>query len=174
MRCLDVVGVVQEIFQVKLCRCPISGVITDEEWRDHNGLLHRRDEPAIIRRERGSGTITERSWYWRNQLHRADGEPAMLEYAEQSGKLVRRHWLLYGEYSRSNDLPHVEWVDEETGVVVRAEYLLKSSPGKRSLLHRENGPALMFFDRSTGEQTEASFYRSGRKQGVPPRPALKP
>lgn len=174
MRRLRVVGVVQEHFQVTICRCPISGVITDEEWRDHDGLLHRWDEPAIVRRERDTGIVTERSWYWRNQLHRPSDEPAMLEYAEQSGKLIRRHWLLHGEYSRPHDRPHIEWVDEETGVVVRAEYRLKTSPGKRSQLHRETGPALILFDRYTGEPTEAHLYRFGRKQVALQGPSLIP
>lgn len=172
--CLFVVGVIQEHFNVTICRCPISGVISDEEWRDHNGLLHRMDEPAIVRRNRDSGTVFERGFYWHDQLHRTGGEPAQLDYAEGSGRLLRRLWCAHGEFSRPGDLPHVEFLDEETGIIVRAEYRIRTKTAQKgsSQLHRDNGPALLLFDRITGEQTEAAFYRRGRKQGISPGPAV--
>lgn len=170
---LAVVGVIQEHFKVSVCKCPLSGVISEEEWRDHNGLLHRWDEPAITRRDRDSGVVTERSFCWRDQLHRTNGEPAQLLYEERSGQLIRRAWLVHGEYSRLNDLPHVELLDERTGNIVRAEYRIRMDGGRRSALHRETGPALLLFDRISGQKTDSAFYRFGRKQGGTSVPAQR-
>ena len=148
-------------------------MVTEEEWRDHEGLLHRWGERAVIRRARDSGIVTERGYYWRGQLHREGGEPAHLQYAETSGKLIRRLWLVHGEYSRPDGLPPVEWLDEETGAIVRAEYRIRKDASGSSQLHREAGPALILYDRITGEQTEVGFYRFGRKQGAPSAPVAK-
>ncbi|WP_421929768.1 hypothetical protein [Neoaquamicrobium sediminum] len=135
--------------------------------------MHREDAEAVIKRARDSGVVTERSHYRRGQLSREDGKPAHLEYDEASGKLTRRLWLVRGEYSRPGGLPPVEWLDKDTGVVVRAEYRVRTDSSGSSQLHRETGPALILYDRITGEQKELGYYRFGRKQGVPLAPVAK-
>jgi len=159
-----VVSIVEEHYKVRISRCPVSGVIVEEEWKNQNGLLHRIDGPALIERNRDVDVETHRAFWLNGQRHRSHGKPALLEFGQSSGLLFRRVWLEHGKFVRPDNLPHVEWLDEETGIVVRAEYRIKNNTKYGSSLHRENGPALLKFDRVSGDQTGAEFYRFGRKQ----------
>lgn len=138
-------------------------MVASEEWYDKNGLLHKLDGPALIERHRERGFITRRGFYLKNVLHRENGLPASEYFDVENGNLVRRSWLLEGEFYRQDDLPHVETLDPDTGIVIRAEYGVLSPDKREFILHRENGPARIEFDRLSGIQKNVLFYLHGRR-----------
>lgn len=156
------IGLKDEHYRVRILRCPSSGVVCEETWETPNGDLHRLDGPAVIRRDRATGNITHSGYWVDGHAHRSEGKPAAQEHDPISGQCIWRSFSVEGQYERPNNLPHCEFLSVDAGVVYRAEYRLWN--GSRSVLHREDGPAVLIFDRSTGEPVEVQFYRNGRKQ----------
>lgn len=161
---------IDENYIVRTYRCPESGVVVSEQWGTSKFPRHRTGGPAVIDRDRDTGTETFIGYFENNLRHREGGLPSDQEF-DKEGNLIWQAFRVRGEYERENDLPHCEEFDPETGQCIRAEYRIKNPHfrglGKTSLLHRMNGPAVLTYDRLTGELTGATFYRSGRKQSPP-------
>lgn len=154
-------GLKDEHYRVRILRCPNSGVVCEEAWEKPNGDLHRLDGPAVTRRDRVTGVVTHLGYWVDGQAHREDGEPSVQEFDPESGECIWRSFSLDGQYERPDGLPHCEFIDAMSGVVYRAEFRIWT--GSKAVLHREDGPALLVYDRTSGEQTDAIFYQNGRK-----------
>ena len=162
-----VVGVVKEKYSVEISRCPISGKIVSEYWRNAEGGLHRPDGPAVIETDRITGVVTEEQYYLNGEIHRPDGEPAMINYCHKTGNVLRKAWLENDILVRSGGLPTMEYFDGHTQKLVRAEYQISRGGSCKSRLHRLDGPAVITFDPVSGKQTGALFYKNGRKASSP-------
>ncbi|MCF6277222.1 MAG: hypothetical protein L3J16_00515 [Anaerolineales bacterium] len=106
-------------------------------------------------------------FYQNGVAHRLDGKPAVQIFDMDSGALTWRAWREHGTYAREGNLPHVERIDPETSVIVRAEYRKLANNKRGYVLHNDSGPAVIKYDRLTGKQVGAEFYRSGRKWSPP-------
>lgn len=165
---------VEEISKVKILRCPETGIAVYETHEDKNGYFHREGAPATIERDRDTGSSIRLMYYFRDLSHRSGGKPAVQSFSHETKAPIWRAWREHGEYFRAGDLPHVEVLDAQTGHVIRAEYRLRNDTKKGYYLHREKGPAVITFNKDTGEQTGAVFYRFGRKQNIPNAPTMAP
>jgi len=159
-----VVCLVKEISKVRILRCPETGVAVFETHEDKNGYLHREGAPASIERDRDTGSNIQLMYYFRDLSHRSGGKPAVQLFSHETKAPIWRAWREHGEYFRADDLPHVEILDPKTGNIIRAEYRIRNDTKKGYALHRENGPAVITFDKDTGKQTGVKFFRFGRKQ----------
>lgn len=165
---------VEEISKVKILRCPETGIAVFETYEDEIGHLHREGAPASIERDRDTGLDIRLMYYFRDLSHRSGGEPAVQSFSHETNALIWRSWREHGEYFRADDLPHVEVLDPRTGNVIRAEYRIRNDTKKGYALHRENGPAVITFNKDTGKQTGTEFYRFGRKQNISNAPTMSP
>lgn len=156
------IGPVDEHYNVRLLRCPQTGIVVEEKWTTPNNKLHRLDGPALIKRDEESGGITHTSYYKNGKLTRDEGEPAYSEFDPHTGNCWYRVFSLDGIYFRPDNRPHVEFLDRITCHVHRAEYCMKVD-GKR-VLHRIGGPALLTFNPETGRANGAWFYEYGRQK----------
>lgn len=171
---LLVIKLIDEHYRVRIVRCPESGIITEERWENHDRLHHRLDGPALINRDRFSGHVTSMLFLVNGEYHRADGEPAQLEFDETTGVCTVRAYFVDGRSWRPDGLPHVERIDPETGILWQAEYWDNRPEWDRPKRHRVDGPALITYDRLTGEQTDALYYVNGRKRASLPQPSPQP
>ena len=161
--CCDVtLGLKDEQYRVRILRCPESGVIAEERWETPAGRLHRLEGPALLERDRKTGKVLGSYHCVHGLPHRSDGAPSTEEFDEVTGTCVYRAYRVEGVFSRPDDLPHAEWIDPSSGVVYRAEYYASLEIASKPLLHRESGPALVTFDRETGEQTGYAYYKHGQ------------
>jgi hypothetical protein len=56
----------EEVYTVRILRCPETGVPRMVQWLNESGMLHRIDGPAFIHRRNDGGTVE--GWY-------RDGKP---------------------------------------------------------------------------------------------------
>lgn len=134
-----------------------------QEWFQ-KGLRHRVGDAAIITSE------GDETWFKDDLVHRTDG-PAMTEIRTYGGGAE------YSWYLDNIKMPAEEWA-QKTKFSGKTAYSRESSEAywKNGLLHREDGPALIFgtgksrwFLDGVGYEDEASFHlelASRRRQGV--------
>ncbi|MEL7444252.1 MAG: hypothetical protein AAGK02_00370 [Pseudomonadota bacterium] len=163
-----------EHYRVKKYRCPISGIVTLERWENTKGELHNPDGPALVARDQSSGHTTSIRYAIDGHYHRPNGEPAQLEFDPQSGACIHRSFFINGMPARPDGLPHIEWVDPDTSIVYQAEYWDDRPEWDRPKRHRTDGPALLTFNRVSGEESGAAFYVNGRKRANLPNPDPTP
>ncbi len=144
-------------------RCQKTGVVDLETWEKADGTPHNPDGPAITERDRTTGVVTRLTYMVDGKVSREGGEPASAEFDPQTGQCVFRTFCIDGQFGREDGLPDVEHLDEETGVVVRAEYCVAHSR-KGRVCHREDGPALITYDRLTGVVTGERYFINGRER----------
>ncbi|MEP4987075.1 MAG: hypothetical protein ABJV68_05205 [Paracoccaceae bacterium] len=145
-------------------RCPLSGIIAEERWEAPDNKLHNPDGPALLERSLETGITTAIHFFIEGRHHRSAGQPAYLEFDEVSGACIYRAFFVDGQYARPEGMPHIEWIDSETGITYREEYKLKAQKWDHPKLHRQDGPALITYDRWTGRLTGKHNYIRGCKR----------
>jgi hypothetical protein len=128
-----------------------KNIIFKEEWYLH-GLLHRKEnKPAIIQYREGTNDILWSEWLLNGARHREDG-PAFILYNE-NGKLIREEWYLNGVRHNVNGPAMIYYNDN--GVPIKEEWYFNN------LQHRENGPARFLRD-EFGNMKVNYWMRNGR------------
>ena len=153
----------EERYRVHILRSPITGTAVEERWETSDGALHRIDGPALTTRDPDTETVISEHFFRDGMHHRDNGEPAYLEFDNHTGVCVYRAFFEDGQYRRAGGLPHVEWIDPVTSLIYREEYKLDRASWSKPRLHREEGPALLVYNRQTGDLIREEYFKYGRK-----------
>jgi len=164
-----------------------KGVITSEAWWE-DAHPHKEGAPALIHRDSNTGAVTNESWFRLGKLHREEA-PAVTgffdDYYEEKYDKYKttggQSWLRALEYLNGGEPFYPEkftvwkeewWVDgrlhREDGPAI---LIFNKETGKKYLekwylngkLHRENDPAWVVYDVNTDQVIEEKFYKKGRK-----------
>ena len=134
------------------------GWVTEEAW-EVDGLLHREDSPSLTRFYM-SGNIKSQEWSL-NGEPRCGGEVYKIEYHE-NGEIAAREFVApHHNSERCQELLRSGYYDlyretfDQQGLLDRAFYGYAQGTG--FILHREDGPAVIHYDKA-GKITKEIWY----------------
>lgn len=130
-----------------------NGRTRTEIWASH-GEPSRNDKPAHLVTDIASGVTVEEIYYWRGHEHRAGG-PAFIRRSAKTGVVTAEHWAFLGVSTRLNG-PCIIHRDEH-GTTLTEQW---KQEGK---LHREDGPAVIYYSQEGGNEEARRYYHSGER-----------
>jgi hypothetical protein len=123
-----------------------------------NNLLHREDGPAVI------NEFGIEVWYFEGNLHNENGP----SYTDNHGN---KEWFIHGYCEDRGSQPNVSWktgqkqwrktfdiYDDEEGSDVEGE-VSTDHPDRIHVIHRENGPAIIYEDGSVEYKRNGKTHR---------------
>ncbi len=118
----------KKLVKKELLNCTIQILTKKKEHTDCvvyllDGMLHRKDGPAITHNWKADTSDSIEEWYILGKLHRKGDLPAII------WETGRKEWYKNGKLHRKGDLPAVIW---ETGT---------EEWWKRGKMHRKKGPS---------------------------------
>lgn len=130
-----------------------------------NGLIHRDDGPAYLKKDTRFNTI--KKWYKNGLIHR-DNDAAVVT-RNSSGKIIEE-WHQNGELHRDGDKPAIineeknekQWyqhglLHREDDPAIDSEHTKKWC--KHGLIHRDSGPAIISITKTDKYE---SWYQNGK------------
>lgn len=147
---------------------PTSGKLIFSLWINQtNGGIHREGSlPAFIQIDSETGVVHNEEYYVSGIQDRLGGGPTKILRNRKSGQIVELEYRIDGWFEREGDLPAYVQYHDGSEQVARFEYY------RGGVLHRDNGPAVVEFDRS-GLVTVAKYYQRGKElSGSVPAPRL--
>ncbi len=145
----------------------VEPCVRETRWvKNSNGvpMLHSiDDEPAVLYWSRDGKHLIRQEWYLNGLLGRKDGNPAAVEIEIAPDLYLREeYWDKGFMQPRLNGEPTIICRYEDGGLEM-VEYR------RSSLLHRDNAPAMTFYDRDGTKLTE-HYFREGEHAEPPQQP----
>ena len=139
-----------------------DGRATSEYFYNLENELDRKgDLPAVIIYNHFTGEPLKQEWFRDGKRHRENG-PAVISITP-GANLVRREWWTNDRLDRWDDQPAVVETQIDTGRILRAEFHVVGLLDRP----RDKGPAIIEFDRTTGEVSKRQFWEAGKRVRAP-------
>jgi hypothetical protein len=167
----------------------IESNIIIEKYLSNTNILHSESGPARFEYSSDGSTLLKESYYREGKLHREDG-PAVISY-HQNGFLDLEFYYLNGEVKRLTEGPEIIsyyssksnqiWAEMyasedmilkrsaldlpaithfyESGDIKRKDFM---SFKEKPVLHRENGPARIYYNRD-GSISQILYFENDKK-----------
>ena len=150
-----------EIYQVRVRRCPESGNAIEECWFDQNGDMGRKGAPARLAWDPYTHVlILEEFWLGGMMESPLSGShPAQTKFDPVSGIPICRVWARYNVKHRDGDLPAVEFFKD--GQPIRQEFWIDGR------LSRSSGAPIQHLNPETGEVVRTEDHTDRTPQVVP-------